>query len=332
MTTVKDVAKLAGVSASTVSRSLSEKIFVDPQTKARVLLAVEKLKYRPNLMAKGLKEGITRTFALIIPSITNLYYPQLVHSVEKCAAENDYSLILYNTNEDLEAERKAVEALQKYYVAGVIVSTASNDIQHILALEKNNIPFVLLNRLFPGNVNYVSNDQALGARKVMGYLIQKGHKRISVLLCGFQKQIYKYRYDGCMAALRAHRLEASEKFFLFDVNGIDVAHRRVIEIMRRKKPPTALFVTNNMLAFGVYRALNELGLRIPADVSIIGYDNLLTDQYMNPPLTSYEQPLDEIGKHAVLNLISQIKNKLRKPEKLLLSGSLLERESVQQLK
>jgi DNA-binding LacI/PurR family transcriptional regulator len=136
MATGKDVANLAGVSASTVSRALSEKLFVQPETRARVMAAVEKLGYHPNMMAKGLKEGRTRTLALVVPGIMNMYFPKVVQGVEKYARENDYTLILYSANESLEQERLAVESARKNHAAGIIVSTVSEDIRHILALKR----------------------------------------------------------------------------------------------------------------------------------------------------------------------------------------------------
>lgn len=331
MATIKDVAKLAGVSISTVSRALSEKIFVDPMTKKKVMQAVKTLGYRPNFLAKGLKEGKTGLIALIIPDISNPYYPRLVHCVEKHAVKNGYSLLLYNTNEDVEQEKNAIATLKNRYVDGVIVTATSSNIRHFLNFMDEGVPLVMVNRWYPDDINCISNDQLRGAYDVVKYLISHGHKKISVVLRNFDNTIYNERYQGCMMALNEAGLGESEKYFMFNVNTADESRRRTMEMLSRDDRPTAIFMTNDTLSFGIYSAAYSLHLRIPQDISIVGFDNLPTSEYMIPPLTSYEQDLESIGEKSVENLIRQIEHKQEKPDKVIIRGTIIERESVQDI-
>ena len=331
MATIKDVAKSAGVSISTVSRALSEKIYVKDETRQLVLQAVEDLDYRPNMLAKGLKEGKSRTIGLLIPDISNLYYARVLRNIEKYAVANGYSLLINDTNEDVNQEILAVKMLKERLVDGIIVIPSSSDIRHFLALQDENIPFVMLNRRFQADINCVSNDQRGGAYDVVKYLIEHGHRKISMVLRSFQKQIYQDRYDGCMEALREHDLADSERYFLYDVNSIEDSFRRSTEMMKREDRPTAFFVTNDMLVFGVYSAASALKMNIPEDVSVMGFDNLPISPYMVPPLTTYEQPMERITGEAFRNLIRQIEHEQKIAEKIFIGGSIITRQSVKTL-
>jgi len=328
MATIKDVAKVAGVSISTVSRALSEKIYVNPETKQRVMQAVDELGYRPNMLAKGLKEGKTRTIGLLIPDITNLYYARVMQNIEKYAVKNGYSLLLSNTNEDVGQEILAVDMLKERLVDGMIIIPSTSDIQHFLALQADGIPFVMLNRRFQDDINCVSNDQRGGAYDAVKYLIEHGHRKISVVLRSFQKQIYQDRYEGCMEALYEHGLQDSERYFLLNVDTIEDSRCQAIEMLKREDRPTVFFVTNDMLVFGIYSAVSALNMNIPQDVSVMGFDNLPTSPYLVPPLTTYEHALEKIAGEAFRTLMRQINHKQKMAEKIFLRGSIITRESV----
>ncbi len=216
MATIKDVARLAGVSISTASRALSEKIFVEPETKKKVLQAVADLNYRPNYLAKGLKEGKTGILALIIPDVGNMYYPQMIKYFEKHVAQNGYTLMLFNTNEDVEQEKKAIESIKKWYADGVIVLASTSEVAHFLSLNNDRIPMVLVNRVTSEDVSCVSIDHEAGAYDMMKYLISEGHSKISVVFRGFDNAIYRLRYEGTVRALREAGLGDTEKYFVFN--------------------------------------------------------------------------------------------------------------------
>ena len=163
MTTIKDVAKLAGVSASTVSRALSNRVFVEEETRQKVLKAVEELNYRPSVLAKGLREGRSHTLAFLVPDINSLFYPMVMKSMERYAAEKGYALILCNNNESIENEKKNIAMLGSRGVDGLLCMSTEDEIQHLVEFEKSNkIPVVLVNRMVSQPVSSVSFDNDTG--------------------------------------------------------------------------------------------------------------------------------------------------------------------------
>ena len=221
--------------------------------------------------------------------------------------------------------------LKERYVDGLAIIPLCAEMDHIFSLRDEGIPFVLVNRWVGEEVNCVSNDQRGGCYDVMQYLIRKGHTKISVVLRSFEQHIYRERYNGCMDALRENKLEDSERYFLHDVNSIEDAEMAVMQLMQKPEHPTVLFITSEIYAFGAYSAINKLGLRIPEDVSVVGFDNLPTSPYMLPPLTTFNQAIDRIAEQTVANLLRQIENKQEMPEKILLRGSMISRASVKDL-
>lgn len=332
MPTIKDVAKLAGVSVSTVSRALSNKVFVEDETKAKVLCAVKELNYRPNFLAKGLKDGCTNTFGLLLPDLENLFYPKIMKSIEKYAAEQGYNIIICNTNESKAQEIKDLEMLKNRYVDGIIVITVSDDIEHILRLQQDNIPFVFVNRYFAKDVNCITSDNRYGAYSMIKYLIENGHEKISCVLRSFSLQIYKERYEGCVTAFRECGIKDYEQYFMYDVNSITDAYNRTKEILNKSERPTAFFASTDMLSIGIYSGITDCGLKIPDDISVVGYDNIHISKHTMPPLTTFEAPVDEIGKATIQNLLKQIElKKQTKAQKKILKGSIIIRNSVKKL-
>lgn len=331
MTTIKDVARKAGVSTSTVSRALSGRVFVEPDTKEKVNKAAKELNYRPNPLAKGLKNGRTEMLGVILPDISNTYFSILVKCIEKYATEKGYSILLVNTNEDVEQEKLAVQLLRERYIDGLAIIPACSEMEHLHELEQEDIPYVLVNRWIDENMNCVSNDQRGGCYDVMQYLIKNGHKKISVMLRSFEQNIYRDRYNGCMDALREHGLADSERYFLHNVNSIENSQQSVQELLSKGDNPTALFITSELYAFGAYKAIYEQGLRIPEDISVMGFDDLPTSPYMFPSLTTFHQSIERIAEYTVAGLLRQIENKQERPEKILLRGFIIPRESVKNL-
>ncbi len=330
MATIKDVALLANVSTATVSRALSSKVTVDSATKARVLAAVKELNYTPNLMARGLKDGKSKTFGLILPDISNLYYPKIAKSIGKYASEQGYSIILCNTNESVEEEKKQLQTLKNRQVDGIICLNTGEDISHFLNLINDGVPFTMVNRLFNDDINCITSDNRYGASQMVTHLIKNGHKKIACLFRSFTNQIYKERFEGCEKTLNDNNILDFEKYFAYDVNTIEDAFNATLALLRGDNPPTAIFASTDMMTIGIYSAINCEGLTIPNDISVVGYDNIQISNMMIPPLTTFHQSVDEIGKRAIDNLISQI-NGEKKVEKTILKGEVLERKSVKNI-
>lgn len=333
MATIKDVAKLAGVSISTVSRTLSNKIFVEEETRQKVLRAVKELDYRPNMMAKGLKEGKTQTLALLVPDINSLFYPMLMKSIEKYATEKNYSLILYNNNEDISREKRNLETLKNRYVDGVICMSVSDEVSHIInTVKEDKLPAVFVNRYFNEDVSCITIDNHYGGYIAVKHLLENGHRKISCMFGDLSNQRFRERFEGCKQAMEEYGVDDYEKYFSFDVESIEEAYSKTINILNNGERPTAFFASIDSFAIGIYSGINHKGLRIPEDISVVGYDNLFITQYMNPPLTTYDTRIDELAKQSVDCLVRQIENGDKSTiEKNIFKGSLIIRDSVKNI-
>lgn len=331
MSTIKDVAQLAGVSVSTVSRALSNRVFVEESTKQRVLQAAKELNYHPSVVAKALREGRSYVLALMVPDINSLFYPELMKNVEKVAAEKGYALFLCNNNESIEKERQTLNMLASRGVDGLICMSVRDDISHILAFrEKTGIPVVLVNRNFPEQISCVSSTDELGGYMMTKYLLDRGHRRIAGVFGDFDMQRFRARYDGCKRALEEYGIRDYKRFFIYDASSIEEAYLRTRDMLAMPNQPTAFFATMDILTIGVYRGIEESGLRVPEDISVVGYDNIFMTQYMNPPLTTYSVPIAELARHAVEAVVGHIEgNKER--EYVVLEGTIVERNSVRRI-
>ena len=327
MATIKDVAKLAGVSICTVSRALANKENITDKTKEKVFTAVKKLDYKPNHSARSLKMGSTDTLGLIVPDITNPYYPKMAKSIEEYGEKQGYMILLCNSNEDLNKEKRLVEMLEKRNVDGVIVLPCSRNIEHFKGLDNAGIPYVFLNRSFPNVSNCVPGDNFYGAYVMTKYVIEKGHRNICAAYLDFENQIYQERYAGTMAALREYGLEQCAGNFLFDVTDIQDSYKRIRTLLESDCKPTALIAANDMLCFGAYSAANDCGLRIPEDFSVTGYDDISMAPLMMPPLTSFRQPEEDMAKGGVDYLMECIVGGTPAPPAKL-RGEIIIRQSV----
>lgn len=331
MSTIKDVAKLAGVSTSTVSRTLSGRIFVEEETRQRVLQAVEQLGYQPNILARGLKQGRTYTIAFLVPDINSLFYPQIMKALERAAAAEGYSILLCNNDESSQKERQALERLAARGIDGVVCMTVADEAGHLVRLkEEQKMPVVLINRSVPESLSSITVDHEAGGYAMTRYLLEHGHRRIAGLFGNFERQRFRDRYAGCKCAMEEFSVPDYKKNFVYDVNNAQEAYHRALELLRRpeEERPTAFFASMDVLAIGVYRAVNECGLRVPEDISVAGFDDIEMTRYMMPPLTTYAAPIDELAQQAIAALIAQWEEPGRTIRKTL-PGTLVERESVQ---
>lgn len=330
MATIKEVAKLAGVSTSTVSRTLSQKVPVDAETRGRVLDAVRRLGYRPNRLAKGLKEGGSKTLALIVPDIVNPFFPNMVKCVQKCALERKYSLILCDSAGDRRQELRHVEAMRSHYVDGVLFIGVRGG-ERARLLREQGVPVVVINRESPAGIPCVTNDNRAGAYAVISHLIRNGHRRIACLTAPLEAQHYRQRFEGCLDAFREHGVDEYEDFLVHGITSVEESHARTRELLARRVRPTAIFIFTDFTATGVYSGVIESGLAIPDDVSVAGFDDILFSQYMIPPLTTYRHPVAEIASRAVAAIIDMIDDRREPERRVEISGGLVERRSVRRL-
>lgn len=329
MVDIKMVAKKAGVSPSTVSRALSGNVVVSPETKKRVLQAVKELNYQPNVLAKSLKEGRSKTIGLFLPNLHSLVFPAAIRGITEVAKRNGYTLVLFNTDEDLETETFYIDNLRRRLVDGFIFSTATEDSTHILELKKRGYPVVLMIRSLNNEIDTVLIDNYSGGYQATKFLLERGYRKIAIINGTLKLELYRERFRGYQAALAEFGIALNEKLTFHETKGWEDGYRAISEILDQGEHPDAIFATSDPKALGVIKALKERGMKVPDDVAVIGYDNLDMSELMDPPLTTMAQPFYEAGTKAAERLMKLINSKRQtKPIIEKLVPQLLIRQSV----
>lgn len=327
--TIKDVAEKAGVSASTVSRALSGNTPVDETTKKRVMQAVQELNYRPNELARGLKVGKTKTIGLVMPNVRNLMFPAAIQGITDVARQHGSTVILCNTDEDLETEMAQIDSLQQRRVDGLIFSTATSDSDHILELKESGFPVTLLIRHMGEDVDAVIVDNFTGGYDGTQLLLSRGFRRIALINGTLKLDLYQQRYEGYRQALTDAEVPIIPDLIHHERSGWMDGYYSMLSILESNVLPDAVFATSDPKALGVIKAIKEKGLKVPEDISVLGYDNLETSQLMDPPLTTVAQPFYELGQTAAKRLFKLINSKRRlKPKVEKLPIKLVLRDSV----
>jgi DNA-binding LacI/PurR family transcriptional regulator len=329
LTTIKDVADLAGVSTSTVSRALSGKVFVNKETKDKIMQAVKELHYQPNAFAKGLKEGKSNTVGLIVPNIRDLVFPAAIRGISDILEKQGYTLILCNTDESMDAEKLHVENLRNRLVDGLIFSTARTQSKHLLELKESGFPVVLLLRHLDEEIDAVIVDNFKGSYDATKFLIQQGMRKIALINGTLDLALYQERLNGYQFALEEAGIPFHKQLVVHEVKSWENSYQATKELIARGERPDAIFATSDPKAIGVIRALKDMGLSVPEDVSVIGFDNIDMAEMMDPPLTTIAQPFYEAGMLAAKRLVKLMNSKRsQKPVIEKLEPKLLVRSSV----
>lgn len=306
MVDIKMVAERAGVSASTVSRALSGKVVVSPETKKRVMQAAKELNYKPNVLAKSLKEGRSKTIGLFLPNLHNLIFPAAVRGITEVAKRHGYILVLLNTEEDLKIEKHYIENLRRRLVDGFIFSTATPTSSHLLELKKQGYPVVLMVRFLNNEIDTILIDNYTGGYQATNFLLERGYRKIAIINGSFELELYRERFRGYQTALAEFGVPLNKKLIYDNSKGWQDGYRAVMKMLDRGLMPEAVFATSDPKALGAIKAVKERGLKVPEDVAIIGYDNLDVSELMDPPLTTIAQPFYEAGTKAAERLMELI--------------------------
>lgn len=303
--TIKDVAQEAEVSVATVSRVLNSSGYVNEDTRKKVLDAIKKLDYRPNAVARSLFKKQSKTIALIVPNITNPFFPEVARAIEDVMSSKEYTLILCNSDDQEEKENKYFEVMKQKYVDGVIIVTSTLTPKHI---EKNGIPIVAVDRFIDKDIPYVSVDNVEGARKAVRYLQSTGCQKIAHIRGPENLLNAEQRFQG-------YRLELQNKHLFNEdlvVNG-NFNFTTTTEVTKQllKKHPDidGIFAGNDYMAVSVVKAALALGKRVPEDLSVIGFDGINLAKLTNPEITTIAQPIYQIGYKAAELLLDLIDGK-----------------------
>lgn len=329
MPTIKEVAQRAGVSTCTVSNVLNNKRPVKPETKARVESAAAELRYKPSGVARSLKASRTLTLGMVVTTSTNPFYAEVLQAVEQRCYELGYSLIIANTRGNSERLKEALEVLRERQVDGTILMCTQ--VNPALHLSKDDLvmPVVVADWGITNlNVDLIQEEGRRGGYLAARHLLDLGHQAIGVLRGPSGKRTADERYSGFCDALQEAGVELRKDWVAegdFELAG---GYLGAQTILKAKQRPTAIIAGNDMMAAGALKALQEVGLRVPDDMSLIGYDNIELSSYLVPSLSTIEQPKERLGANAVDLLLDRIKNPDSPLRTITLEPHLIARQST----
>lgn len=323
--TAKDVAKLAGVSQSSVSRVYFEGAKVSEKTREKVLAAAEELGYRPNEFARSLITNRTKIIGLVMKDVQNPFYPQVLKQFTTSFKKKGYSILFVHTNND-EIQNEDIENLLNYNVAGVVITDATMALNTAEAFKANEIPLVLFNRkVQEGEFHTVCCNNLEAGREIAEYLICRGSGEMAFIAGNENTSTNKEREKGFIETLTrsqiAYRKYASDYTY-------EGGHETALKIIREKRVPSAFFVANDIMALGVLDALRKHSIRVPEDTKIIGFDNIDMASWPAYELTTWEQPIEKMVEETVNYLLSEIAHYTGMARTVEVDGSLVERNTT----
>lgn len=326
--TIVDVAEEAGVSYSTVSRVINNYEFVKPSTRRRVQQAMKQLGYTPNQHARSLAGGHSQIIGLLVPTLDNSYMGEIIRGIDEELAMVEYDLMLYTTHRNKGKESNYVKTITNGLVDGLLLIVPLTPIAYLDALKVQNFPYVLIDQVDQENSSPVidaTNRQ--GAYDATRYLIALGHTRIGFVVGLRALSSAEQRLEGYKAALADSGIPYNPALVVegdfLQPSGYTAAQ----ELLALPELPTAIFSSNDVMAFGVMDALRDRGLRIPEDISVVGFDDIPHASLSHPKLTTVRQPLDQMGRIAARLLLDQIENPGLPVRRITLETELIIRES-----
>lgn len=324
---IKDIARKAGVSHSTVSRALRGSPLVNPRTAERIRRLAAQMGYVPNAAARSLVTTRTSIIGLVITTLADPFLAEIVRGVEEVALEAGYRLFLATSNADPERELAAVRALAESRVEGVIVASSRVGELYLPHLEALGVPIVLINQQREAPFIYsVASDSYQGAVLAVSYLMNLGHTRIAYIAGPPMARSNRLRLTGYQKTLAAAGIPPDPAWIVEGNGRPEAGEWGIQRLLEAPLRPTAVFCYNDMTAIGALRAARAAGLRVPEDLSIIGFDDILFAAYTEPPLTTIAQPKYEMGRTAMSMLLRLLQGE-RVPPHLQLPCRLVERAS-----
>ena len=330
MATIKEVAERSGVSTATVSHVINQTRFVAPSTCERVWLAMRELNYAPSAVARSLKVQTTNSIGMLVTSSTNPFFAEVVRGVERYCFSQGYNLILCNTEGNAQTASSYLQMLIRKRIDGLLVMcTDTHDGLFEQLQQQQDLPLVVMDwgPSMPHSDRIQDNSQH-GGYLATRHLIELGHRQIAIITGPQDKQPALERLAGYQQAMAEAQLPIDSDWIChgdFDCEG---GYQAMQQLMQCRMPPSAVFACNDLMAMGAIRALQEQGLSVPHDISVIGYDNIAFAAYLNPPLTSISQPKQELGQLAVQSLLERIQQPQLPGRTLRLEPDLVLRDST----
>ncbi len=334
MVNYNDIAKLAKVSPTTVSHVINETRFVLPETKKRVLRAMKRLKYQPNLLARSLATGKTHTVGLVISDIRNPFYPELVQGVEELAIKNNYNVFLCNTDYDIEKGLKSISALINRKIDGIIVASSQVDSSVIKQLMDTDINFVLVDWGKKNiGVDSLYFDYKVGMVEAVAHLVSLKHRNIYFISGPKILKTAKIRVRKFIEAIGKYNGDNKIDYKILEGDHkIEGGFKAAKKIFKERVLPTAIVCSNDLTAIGAMKAFKANGIEVPDDISVIGLDNIKLTEIVSPTLTTIGLERYKIGKVAMELLLNRIKNKKLSKQTCIFKTKLIIRESTSKRK
>lgn len=327
--TIKDVAKLAGVSTATVSKYING-ITVKEQNRAKIAEAIRTLDFKVNAIARGLKTNKTMTIGVLIPSLENIFSTSIVSHIEQILLQHGYSTIICDYNQDISLENGKFDFLMGKSVDGIILMPLGITEDRLRNAMDNDVSIVLIDRPMRGlDCDVILVDNLNAAYNAVEQLITMGHREIGII-CGPQN-IYtaQERMKGYKRVLEDYNMPVGEENIKYGDYEVQSGYDLAKELLERRAPPTALFVTNYEMTLGAVMAINEMNIKVPAELSFIGFDNLQLARVVKPNLSLVVQPIQQIGESAAGLILKRLKgDKSNFPSMLRLKTELLKGQSI----
>jgi len=336
--TIHDVAKIAGVSITTVSRVINNNYPVKEATRKKVEEAIENLKFSPNLLAKGLINNKTYTIGVIVPSIANLFFPAVIKGIECYMKKQGYIIFLTESEGLPKEEQRISKAFLDRQVDGIIIiDPRKENIKNGFFEDiSTQCPTVLINGYNKGiKCDFVLNDQEIGTVEAINYLIENGHKNIGFIR-GSKSYSYDLKEEIYFGLMKKNNLKLNKENIITieDGNSIltsELSRKVIIKRLKNNNNLTAIFACNDSMAVGVINGAKNIGLKVPDDLSVIGYDNTIISEMIDPKLTTVDQNMYKLGEVAAKRLNEIIESKDNTYTKTIINTKLILRESVRRI-
>ncbi len=325
---IRQIAEMTGVSITTVSHVVNETRFVSKDKRERVLAAMRRLNYRPNRLASGLRRRKSNTIGVVLPDITNPYFAEIARGVEDACFEKNYSAIICNSDASLKMEKHYLDMLVEKQMDGIVLVNVGDHGQNPASAPAQGIPLVMMDREVSAlRADSIQVNNLEGGRMAAKHLFDFGHR--NVVCMGGTPDVYPSweRVDGFVAFMKEAGHPLPKKRILAGNFQADSGYALTMAAMRARQRPTAIFAANDLMAYGAIRALVELGLRVPDDVSVVGFDDIKLSALFNPPLTTIRQPRLEMGGLAVKLLMERAEQPALEPRRVMLPLELIARQS-----
>jgi LacI family transcriptional regulator len=330
MSTIKDIAKRAGVSTATVSYVLNGNRYVSDDLKERVLTVVAELDYRPNAVAQSLRQKKTRTIGLLVPDNSNPFFAEVAKGVEDAGFESGVSVILCNSDGSFNRELRYLQLLRDKQVDGIILMPTTPRTDHIASIVERTIPVVIFYRQVPDlNIDSLVVDNFGGGYLATRHLVELGHTQIACVAPASIKSPSSLRVIGFRKAMEDAGLPVDESLIFRGDNRFAGGRDGATHLIASGKPFTAVFAGNDVMAIGTIRTLQQHGMKVPEDVSVVGFDGIALGDYISPSLTTIVQPRFDAGQTSFRLLLERIDGGNAEPRReIVLKTELVVREST----